>query len=64
MMLLQKAVIPGLTRNPGSCERVEFTGLWIRSGMTEIKNSDFLQQHQTMMRNSISTLSGTAQLIP
>jgi len=38
----ERFVIPGLTRNLGSCESVEFTGFRIRSGMTEIKNPDFL----------------------
>jgi len=30
MMPLQKVVIPGLTRDLGSCECVEFTGFRIR----------------------------------
>jgi len=50
MLLLQKVVIPGLTRNLGSCESVEFTGFRIRSGMTELKkqtfcNSIIIMQH-------------------
>jgi len=43
LMQLQNGVIPGLTRNLGSGEGVEFTGFRIGSGMTEIKNPDFLQ---------------------
>jgi len=30
MMMLKKVVIPGLTRNLGSCENIEFTGFRIR----------------------------------
>jgi len=46
---MQKVVIPGLTRNLGSFESVELTGFRIRSGMTEIKDSDFLQKDQACM---------------
>jgi len=46
MKAMHKVIIPGLTRNTGSCERVEFAGFRIGSGMTEYKNPDFLQLHQ------------------
>jgi len=44
-MAMQKVVIPGLTWNLGFCASVEFTGFRIKSGMTEMKDPDFLQRH-------------------
>jgi len=35
----------GLDPESSSCEHIEFTGFQIRSGMTETKKPDFLQQH-------------------
>jgi len=39
----------GLDPESSSCESVEFTGFRIRSGMTEIKDSGFLQQHHGIL---------------
>jgi len=41
LMRLQKIVIPGLTRNLGSCESVEFTLMPDQVRNDEIKNRTF-----------------------